>query len=140
MITFELVSPEKKLFSAPVAMVTLPGSEGDFGVLEGHAPFISTMRVGLIEIYAQDGAGVSQRILVSGGLVEVNPERCTVLAEEAVPMEEVTKEGLEAELKKQQDLVQVAADDDAREKIQEKIALVNAKLVAVAGISAAGAH
>lgn len=136
MITFELVSPEKKLFAAPVAMVTLPGSEGDFGVLGGHAPFISTMRVGIINVYEQEN-NLTRRILVSGGLVEVNPERCTVLAEEATPLEEITREGLEAELKKQQDLLQIAANDDERAKIQEKIVLTQAKQVALGAVAAA---
>lgn len=130
MITFELVSPEKKLFAAPVAMVTLPGTEGDFGVLEGHAPFISTMRVGIIDVYEQENT-ITRRIMVSGGLVEVNPERCTVLAQEATPMEEITRESLEAELKKHQDSLQIAANDDEREKVQEKIALTQAKLTAI---------
>lgn len=128
MIQFELVSPEKKLFSAPVAMVTLPGSEGDFGVLPGHAPFISTMRVGLINVYEAETKTVSLRILVAGGLVEVNPQRCTVLAEEAALLEDVTTEKLEADLARQQDKLSIAENDDAREKIEARIALIRAKM------------
>lgn len=132
MIQFELVSPEKKLFSAPVAMVTLPGTEGDFGVLPGHAPFISTMRVGVIDVYEAEMTHVTRRILVAGGLVEVNPERCTVLAEEATPMEDVSRDGLEAEMKKQQDLLQIVKDDGEKEKVEAKIALIAAKLSVLA--------
>lgn len=128
MIQFELVSPEKKLFSAPVAMVTLPGSEGDFGVLPGHAPFISTMRVGLINVYEAETNTVSLRILVAGGLVEVNPQRCTVLAEEAALLEDVTTEKLEADLVRQQDKLKIAENDDAREKIEARITLIRAKM------------
>jgi F-type H+-transporting ATPase subunit epsilon len=128
MIQFELVSPERKLLSQPVAMVTLPGTEGDFGVLPGHAPFISTMRVGLIDVYEQDTAHVTKRILVAGGLVEVNPERCTVLAEEATPLEDVSRDKLDAELKRLADSVGIARDEDEKEKLEARMALVNAKL------------
>lgn len=128
MIQFELVSPEKKLFSAPVALVTLPGTEGDFGVLPGHAPFISTMRVGVIDVYEADTAHITRRILVAGGLVEVNPERCTVLAEEAAPLDEVSRDTLDAERKRLQDSLGIARDDDEREKIEARIALTSAKL------------
>jgi F-type H+-transporting ATPase subunit epsilon len=106
-------------------------------VLSGHAPFISTMRVGLIDVYEKDTGVISQRILVSGGLVEVNPQQCTVLAEEAVPLEDITREALEADIKKQQDLTHIARNDEDREKLQDKIALLQAKLAVV---SAATAH
>ena len=84
-VDFELVSPERLVISAPVEMVVVPGAEGDFGVLPGHAPFISTVRTGVISIWS--GGAVTQRIFVAGGFAEVNPERCTVLAEEAVGLE-----------------------------------------------------
>lgn len=127
MIKFDLVSPEKKLFSAPVAMVTLPGSEGDFGVLPGHAPFISTMRVGVIDIYESEHV-VSTRIMVSGGVVEVNPQQCTVLAEEATNLQDLSRDGLDAELKKYRDLLQVAANDADRQDLEEKITRTAKKL------------
>ena len=73
-------------------MVVVPGSEGDFGVLPGHAPLISTVRPGVLEVF--QGNKVEQRIFVAGGFAEVTPERCTVLADEAVPFEEVTAEQL----------------------------------------------
>ena len=80
-VEFELVAPERLLMSTPVSMVVVPGAEGDFGVLPGHAPFISPVRTGVIDVY-RDGA-VERRIFVSGGFAEVTPERCTVLADEA---------------------------------------------------------
>ena len=83
-IGFELVSPEKLLLSEDVEMVVVPGGEGNFGVLPGHALFISTVRPGVIDVY--EGNRVSERIFVSGGFAEVTPERCTVLADEAVPL------------------------------------------------------
>ncbi len=80
---FDLVSPEKKLASAQVAMVVVPGVEGDFGVLPGHAPLMSTIRPGVIEIYATEGTMPSARYEIEGGFAEVTPEGLTILAESA---------------------------------------------------------
>ena len=126
MLNFDLVSPEKKLFSAPVAMVTLPGTEGDFGVLPGHAPFISTMRVGVIDVYEKDNV-VSHRILVSGGIVEANPTSCTVLAEDAVPLEDVSVESLGVEHTKLMERHNVA-EGEAKESLKAQMELAEKKL------------
>lgn len=80
---FELVSPEKKLASAQVAMVVVPGTEGDFGVLPGHAPMMSTIRPGIVEIYATEGSAPSARYEIDGGFAEVSAEGLTILAEAA---------------------------------------------------------
>jgi len=79
---FELVTPEKLLRSEEVYMVVVPGSEGDFGVLAGHAPFMSTVRSGELAIYSGPNT-VSARIQVEGGFAEVNEKGLTVLAEQA---------------------------------------------------------
>ena len=89
-ILFELVSPAKLLSSSPVEMVVIPGAEGDFGAMPRHAPFISAVRPGVIDVH-QDGK-VVDRIFVAGGFSEVTPDRVTVLAEEAFPLSEATKE------------------------------------------------
>lgn len=83
-LQFELVSPEKKLASQAVAMVVVPGVEGDFGVLPGHAPMMSTIRPGIIEIYATEGTTPSARYEIDGGFAEVTPEGLTILAEAAI--------------------------------------------------------
>ncbi|OKH88643.1 ATP synthase F1 subunit epsilon [Thalassospira sp. TSL5-1] len=83
----ELVSPSALLKSEPVEMVVVPGTEGNFGVLPKHSPLISTIRPGVIDIYT--GGKVSERIFVAGGVAEVNPERCTILAEEAVSIADI---------------------------------------------------
>lgn len=83
MLQFELVSPEKKLASMQVAMVVVPGAEGDFGVLPGHAPMMSTIRPGIIEIYTTEGTAPSARYEIDGGFAEVTPEGLTILAEAA---------------------------------------------------------
>ena len=92
----ELVSPSALLKSEPVEMVVVPGMEGNFGVLPKHAPMISTIRPGVIDIYA--GGKVSERIFVAGGVAEVNPERCTILAEEAVPVSDIKADEAQARL------------------------------------------
>jgi F-type H+-transporting ATPase subunit epsilon len=75
---FELVSPEKLVFSGDVQQVDLPGAEGDFGVLEGHAPTVATLRPGILTVHAAGGA---QQMVVLGGLAEVSESVLTVLAE-----------------------------------------------------------
>jgi F-type H+-transporting ATPase subunit epsilon len=79
---FELVTPERLIRSEEVHMVVVPGTEGDFGVLAGHAPYMSTMRDGDIAIYRSAG-GEPERIAISGGFAEVNEKGLTVLAEKA---------------------------------------------------------
>ena len=88
-VEFELVSPQRLLKSEPVEMVVVPGAEGDFGVLPGHSLLIATVRPGVIDIH-RDGA-VAEKIFVAGGFAEVSPERCTVLAEEAVPVGDIDR-------------------------------------------------
>jgi len=96
-IGFELVSPEKLLLSEDVEMVVVPGGEGNFGVLPGHALFISTVRPGVIDVY--EGNRLSERIFVSGGFAEVTPERCTVLADEAMPLSSLDRTQIEESLR-----------------------------------------
>jgi F-type H+-transporting ATPase subunit epsilon len=96
-VQFELVSPEKLLLSEAVDMVVVPGTEGNFGVLAGHSLLISTVRPGVIDVY--EGNEISERIFVSGGFAEVTAERCTVLADEAVPLSSLDATTVEAELR-----------------------------------------
>ena len=130
-LQFELVSPERLLISRDVGMVVVPGAEGDFGVLPQHAPLISSVRPGVIEVY-DDGQTVSDRIFVSGGFAEVTGERCTVLAEQATPVKEIDRAATQAELDQlQRDLAQ-AGEDGAREQIAARIEAAEAKIAAAA--------
>jgi F-type H+-transporting ATPase subunit epsilon len=95
-VQFELVTPERLLLSEAVEMVVVPGTEGNFGVLPGHALLISTIRPGTIEVY--EGRTVTRRIFVAGGFAEVTAERCTVLAEQAMAPETLDQAQIEAEL------------------------------------------
>src|SRR5579864_8142509 len=96
-VKFELVSPEKLLLSEAVDMVVVPGGEGNFGVLPGHSLLISTVRPGVIDVY--DGGAIGERIFVAGGFVEVTPERCTVLADEAMPLSAIDVATVEGEMR-----------------------------------------
>src|SRR5438552_8565198 len=82
---FELVSPEKLLFSGEVNQVDVPGSEGDFGVLAGHAPLMTTLRPGILVLHGEGGA---LQVVVNGGFAEVGAAGLTVLADIAVPLED----------------------------------------------------
>ena len=88
-VEFELVSPAKLLKSELVEMVVVPGAEGDLGVLPGHSALIATVRPGVIDIH--EGGSVKERIFVAGGFCEISPERCTVLAEEAIEISAIDK-------------------------------------------------
>ena len=127
-VTFELVSPERLLASAEVDMVVVPGTEGDFGVLPGHAPFISTVRTGIIDIH--DGGKVIDRIFVADGFAEVTPERCTVLASEAVPIGAIERAAVEKRIQGAELDLRDAANDEERAKAEAALAIARAMLEA----------
>ena len=89
LLDFELVSPERRLAKAKVAMVVVPGVEGDFGVLPGHAPMMSTIRPGAIAIHEADGGPATMRFFIEGGFAEVTETGLTILAEKATPVAEI---------------------------------------------------
>jgi F-type H+-transporting ATPase subunit epsilon len=115
---FELVSPEKLLFSGDVDQVDVPGTEGDFGVLAGHAPFVTTMRPGILTLY-RDGGPL--KVVVNGGFAEVNPEGLTVLADMAVPADDFDRAGLAGQIKDIEEDVADAKDDVRRDKLMRKL-------------------
>lgn len=128
-VTFELVSPERLLLSRPVDMVVVPGSEGDFGVLPQHAPVISTVRPGVIDVH-EDGK-VTDRIFVGGGFAEVTGERCTVLAEQAVPFDDLDRSQSEQQLKDAREDLSDAKSDGERASAEQRIAVAEAMLQAL---------
>ena len=89
LLNFELVSPERLLSSGKVAMVVVPGAEGDFAILPGHAPLMSTIRPGAIAIYETDSDTLTRRIFVDGGFAEVSERGLTILAESAIPIADI---------------------------------------------------
>ncbi|HUE46043.1 MAG TPA: F0F1 ATP synthase subunit epsilon [Aestuariivirgaceae bacterium] len=116
---FELVSPEDLLLSQDVQQVLVPGTEGNFTVMPGHAPVLSTMRPGVIDV--TDEAGNEERIYVRGGVAEVNPNGLTVLAEEAVPLAELSSDMLAQQIKNAEEDVADATEDEKRRRAQESL-------------------
>jgi F-type H+-transporting ATPase subunit epsilon len=131
--SFELVSPSRLVFSGEVEQVDVPGGEGDFGVLPGNAPFISTLRPGVLTI--RSGADV-KRYFVREGFAEVNPEGLTVLAETAVPVEDVDLNAMAEAIKAAEKSAAEAKDDATRWKAVETADQLKA---AAAQVSSAGA-
>ncbi len=125
-VAFELVTPERLLLSEEADMVVVPGGAGDFGVLPRHAPLISTVRPGAIRVH--DGAGEPRAIFVAGGFAEVTPERCTVLAEEAVPLAELDRAAVERELREAREDAADTGDKRRRAAAERRAALAEAKL------------
>lgn len=129
-IALEIVSPEKLLLSKPVDMVVIPASEGDMGVLEGHTPMIVMLRGGTIALY--DGDTVTDQLFVAGGFAEVTPARCTVLANEVVPVAELDRNEGERRLAEANaaltalDPNDIVAEELALERQQSAQALIEA--------------
>ena len=118
-IHFDLVSPERLLLSDDVEMVTLPGSEGDFGVLAGHAPVISTLKPGVIEVTGGQESGL--RLFVRGGFAEVDGEKIIVLAEEAIPLNEFDSAALDSRIRDAEEDLQAAKTDEERGQAAEAL-------------------
>ena len=125
---FELVSPQRLVFSGEVEQVDVPGAEGDFGVLAGHAPLVSTLKPGILTVRESGGA---KRLFVQNGFAEVNAKGLTVLAETAVAVDDIDREGYSAAIKEAEEKVAEAKDEAARWKaieIVEQLKSVAAQL------------
>src|SRR5258708_24797494 len=117
-VNLEIVSPEKLLLSRDVDMVVIPAAEGDMGVLEGHAPMMVTLRGGIVSLY--EGDRVTDTLFVAGGFAEVTPERCTVLAGEAMPVNELERSEAEKRLR---DAEEAMSQGDGNDPGEEELAL-----------------
>jgi F-type H+-transporting ATPase subunit epsilon len=116
---FDLVSPEQMLLSEDVTMVTLPGTEGYFGVLAGHAPVISTLRPGVIEV--RGGESGDLRLFVRGGFAEVDASKVVVLAEEAISLDNFDLEALDSRIRDTEEDLAAAQDETARARAAEAL-------------------
>ncbi len=126
----EIVSPDRLLLSQPVDMAVIPASEGDMGVLQGHTPMIVLLRGGTITLH--EGGKPTSQLFVSGGFAEITPERCTVLADEATPVAEVSRAAGEERLRVAQaeydaaDKLDIPAVDAAMARMQSARAMIAA--------------
>ena len=134
----ELVSPESLLFSEPVEMVVVPGEEGDFGVLAGHTPVISNIRPGTLAIV--EGGSVTKRVFLAGGFAEVTKERCTILAEGAMPVDDIDRSAVEQEINSLREDVDAAADNAERGRTEAALAVAKAKLHSIDSPPYTGGH
>jgi F-type H+-transporting ATPase subunit epsilon len=119
-LTFELVSPERILFSGAVDAVVLPATEGDMTVLPGHAPMMTALKTGFLVI--TDNPGNGRRVLVRGGFADVNQRGLTVLAERALPEEEITQEILDHEILQAEMAFDATDDAGAKHAAESAIA------------------
>ena len=119
-LQFELVAPERLLLSEEVDQVVVPGSEGYFTVLKGHAPFMSTLRPGVVDVTSA-GGGAVERIFVRGGFADVNAEGLTILAEQAIPLAEIDADVLAQEVSNAEEDVADAKDGAARDAAELKL-------------------
>ena len=108
---FDLVSPERVLVSEDVAQVIVPASEGDFGMLPNHAPIIASLRPGALTVR---GNGGERKYFVRGGLAEGRPEQLTVLAQRAMPLDELDRDEIAQEIQWAKEDLEDARDEDAR--------------------------
>ena len=134
MVVFELVSPQLLFKALAVGMVVVPCSEGDIGVLPGHSPLIGTVRAGVVNIH--NGGKVTERIFVSGGFVEVTPERCTLLAEEATAVEDLNAEDANTRLTAAKAAMDKASTETEKMHATAELATAEAMLVALGSGSA----
>jgi F-type H+-transporting ATPase subunit epsilon len=116
---FELVSPERLLVSEEVAQVEVPGAEGDFTVLPHHAPLLSALRPGLLDV-GQTGGG-HRRYFVRGGFAEIGPAGLTVLAQTAIDIAELDAALLIQAVKDAEEDVADATDDAVRDRAQTRL-------------------
>ncbi len=125
MLTFELVSPEKKLASSEAEAVTIPGMEGDLTAMENHAPFLTTLRPGYVIVRGSD----EQRYFVTGGFAEISNNVVSVLAELAVPGDSVDQDWLDARISDAEATLEAASDDRRQAERQRRDDLVALKSV-----------
>lgn len=124
-LSYEIVSPERLLKDATAAMVVVPGTDGDFAVLPAHAPMMSTIRPGVIEIY-EDENGDADRLFLKGGLAQVSPSGLTILAEEALELDGVDTAELAQKIANVQEDIEDAKDDVEKAGLEKELAWMQA--------------
>ncbi len=124
-LAYEIVSPERLLKDATAAAVVLPGAEGDFGVYVGHAPFMSTLRPGVIEIFEQEG-GTAERLFVKGGLAHVAESGLTILAEETIDLTSVDGADLAKQISDAEEDLRDASDEQEQSRLETELGWMRA--------------
>jgi F-type H+-transporting ATPase subunit epsilon len=133
---FDLVSPDRLLFSDQVDQVDVPGTEGDFGVLAGHAPYVATLKPGIVTMHK---GGEQRRIVVIGGFAEVSANGLTILADTATPVEDFDTARLATEITHAEEDASDTQDGRVKDRLEHRLSQLRALQVAV-GASTAAAH
>ncbi len=136
---FEIVTPARLALSCEAACVIIPGGAGHFGILPGHAAMLSTIAPGTIEL-RDKSLKILDRYFVEGGFAEVTPERCTVLAEVATPLQEITRDDAEDRVKRAHDALMVSEALNVRVTAERDLRTAEAMLAAVDEYEKQGAH
>ena len=131
-LQLEFVTPERAIVHDHVDEVELPGEEGDFGVLPNHSSLVATVRAGVVEVYSAEG-GEPRRIFIAGGFADVTAHNCTVLAEEAVNVNDLNQADIEQTIRNLQEDMGMAKDDMERARVARRLDLAKAKLEAITG-------
>ena len=126
-IAFELVSPDRLLMSVEADAVAMPGMEGDFGVLPGHAPLISALRAGIIAV--EGGSEGPDQVYIAGDFTEVVADRLTVLAEEAVPVDDMDRTDIEQRIQEANDELAGTEDGEQRRLAEGKVGVLQEMLI-----------
>ena len=121
-IAFDLVTPEQLLFNDTVGMIIVPGKDGDIGVLPGHSKLLSSLRSGRVMIYGEDKQ-LLKSFFLSGGFVEVKPEKCIVLAEEIFEMSSLDKNALEKQIQE--------LESETNNKLKQQYLIAKSKVEAI---------
>ena len=111
-ISFDLVSPEQLLFNDEAGMIIVPGKVGDIGVLPGHSKVLSSLRPGRIMVYGES-KNLLKSFFVAGGFVEINPEKCIVLAEGVNEMSDLDKDSIQQQIQ----VLESSSSDSAKEEL-----------------------
>lgn len=127
---FEIVTPAKPLLAQEAELVIIPGAAGDFGVLPGHAPLLSTLRPGTIQVRDKT-LKILEQYFVEGGFAEVTPERCTILAEEALRVADIGRDEAEARLKRAHDALMLSKTLGVRTQAERDVRAAEAMVAAI---------
>ncbi|MEQ8195067.1 MAG: ATP synthase F1 subunit epsilon [Rhodospirillales bacterium] len=126
-VQFEIVTPTRLLVAETADMIVVPGGDGDFGVLPGHTPLLSSIRPGIVDIH--EHGKVQARFFIAGGFAEVDPEKCVILADEAAPVGEIDKAAAQARLENAKKSIE-GIDEASRKAAEAELARAEAMVAA----------
>ncbi|MBL0318645.1 MAG: ATP synthase F1 subunit epsilon [Alphaproteobacteria bacterium] len=128
-IYVELISPEKVVYAMDANSVIVPGTEGEFGVLPGHAPFISTIKPGVVRVETLDGQ--IEKVFVTAGFAEVHNTKCRLLVDKAEMLQDIDRKEVEKHIQEANEILTYTTDEDGKARAAKELALAQAKIQAL---------